>query len=95
VGGLDIHNAPVVGYMVSSNCTYLSSIAYPDEIEAALTVIKIGNSSVTYGVAVFKKGESIASAKGEFVHVFVNRKENKSVAIPENIREALGLLLGN
>jgi acyl-CoA thioester hydrolase len=93
VGWLDIHNAPVVGYVVSSNCTYISGVSYPDEIEAALTVIKIGNSSVTYGVAVFKKGENIASACGEFVHVFVNRKENKSVTIPQDIKQALDLLL--
>ena len=59
-GGLDIHNAPVVGYVVSSNCSYLSPIAYPDEIEAGLRVNRLGNSSVTYGVGIFKQdGEMI------------------------------------
>ncbi len=88
-GGLDIHNAPIVGFVVNSGCNYLSPIAYPDKIEAGLRVNKLGNSSVTYGVAIFRQGEDSACAFGDFVHVFVNRKENKSVPIPDNIRSAL------
>jgi acyl-CoA thioester hydrolase len=89
----DIHNAPIVGFVVHSNCNYLSPIAYPDKIEAGLYVKKIGNSAVTYGVGVFKKGENTASAFGEFVHVVVNRKEKKSVSIPEKMRIAMEKLL--
>jgi acyl-CoA thioester hydrolase len=89
----DIHNAPIVGFVVHSNCNYLSPIAYPDKIEAGLYVKKIGNSAVTYGVGVFKKGENTASAFGEFVHVFVNRKGKKSVSIPEKMRIAMEKLL--
>lgn len=92
-GGLDIHDAPIVGYVVSSNCNYLSGIAYPDEIEAGLRVVKLGNSSVTYGVGIFQKGEDKVCAYGEFVHVFVQRAENKSVPIPGAIRAALEKLL--
>ncbi len=89
----DIHNAPIVGFVVHSNCNYLSSIAYPDKIEAGLYVKKIGNSAVTYGIGIFKKGENTASAFGEFVHVFVNRVEKKSVSIPEKMRIAMEKLL--
>jgi acyl-CoA thioester hydrolase len=92
-GKLNIHNAPIVGYVVNSSCTYLSGIAYPDEIEAGLRVNKLGNSSVTYGVGIFKKGENNVCAYGEFVHVFVNRSENKSVPIPAVVRAALEKLL--
>jgi len=92
-GGLDIQNAPVVGYVVNSSCSYLSGIAYPDEIEAGLRVNKLGNSSVTYGVGIFKKGEDTACAFGDFIHVFVNRAENKSVPMPAQIRSALETLL--
>ncbi len=92
-GKLDIKNAPIVGYVVNSNCNYLSGIAYPDELEAGIVVNKLGNSSVTYGVGIFKKGEDKACAYGDFVHVFVNRAENKSVPIPDTIRLALQKLL--
>jgi len=91
--GLDIHNAPIVGFVVHSNCNYLSPIAYPDKIEAGLYVKKLGNSSVTYGVGIFKKGENTAAAFGEFVHVFVNRADKKSVSIPEKMRIAMEKLV--
>ncbi len=91
--GLDIHNAPIVGFVVHSQCNYLAPIAFPDAITIGLRVNKIGNSSVTYGLAVFKEGASQAAAYGSFVHVFVKRKEQTSVAIPPNIRAALEALL--
>ena len=92
-GGLDIHNAPIVGFVVNSGCNYRKPIAYPDRIEAGLRVNKLGNSSVTYGVGIFREGEDDACAFGDFIHVFVNRAENKSVSIPESIRAALTKLL--
>lgn len=92
-GGLDIHNAPIVGFVVNSSCNYRKPIAYPDSIEAGLRVIKLGNSSVTYGVGIFREDEAEACAFGDFVHVFVNRAENRSVPIPQQIRTALEKLV--
>ena len=90
---LDIINSKIVSYVVNSNCNYLSSLSFPDEIEAGLRVNKIGNSSVTYGIGIFKKGGIKASSYGEFTHVFVNKSENKSTPIPIKTREALESLL--
>ena len=89
VGGLDIHNGTVVGFVVSSGCEYLSPIAFPDQLEAGLRVNKLGNSSVTYGVGIFKKGQETACAEGHFVHVFVDRTNNRPVPIPDALRAAL------
>ena len=88
-GGLNIGTGEVVGYVVSSGCEYHSPITYPEEIDAGLRVDKLGNSSVRYGIAIFRKGESSAVAHGHFVHVFVNRDEQKSAPIPDNLRSAL------
>lgn len=85
----EFQDAPIVGYVVHSSCNYRSGIAFPDVLEVGITVLKLGNSSVTYGLAIFKKGETEAVAYGEFVHVFVNRLENKAVSIPPPIRIAL------
>lgn len=86
-------SAPVIGVIVHSNCNYIKPIAYPDKIEAGLTVKKLGRSSVTYGIGVFRQGESAACAYGEFVHVFVNRKNNLPMSIPTKIRESLQKIL--
>ena len=88
-------SAPVIGVIVHSNCNYIKAIAYPDKIEAGLTVKKLGRSSVTYGIGVFRQGESAACAYGEFVHVFVNRKNNLPMSIPTKIRESLQKILIN
>lgn len=88
-GGLDISDSSVVGYVVSSGCEYHAPVAYPDDLEAGLRVDRMGNSSVRYGIAIFKKGEPRAVAHGYFVHVFVERETDSAVAIPGGLRQAL------
>lgn len=88
-GGLDIQTAEIVGFVVASACNYSSPLAYPAELEGAFRVNRLGNSSVEYGIAIFEKGESEASAHGTFTHVFVERATNKSTPIPTGIRAAL------
>ena len=92
IGGLDIHNGEVVGFVVSSSCDYFASIAFPERIEVGLRVAKLGNSSVQYELAVFKQGEEQACAAGRFVHVFVERASNRPLPIPRRLREALTAL---
>ena len=84
---------PIIGVVVHSNCTYIKAIAYPNKIEVGLIVKKIGNSSVTYGIGIFKKGERTACSYGEFVHVFVDKKDNQPTSMPKKIREALQKIL--
>lgn len=91
-GGLDINDGSIVGFVVNSGCQYHAPISYPEPIEAGLRVDKLGNSSVRYGIGIFKAGREEAVANGHFVHVFVDRASNKSVPIPENLREALATL---
>lgn len=88
-GGLDIYSDPVIAFVVSSSCRYFSPIAYPETIEVGLRVAHLGNSSVRYGLGVFRHGEDAPCAEGEFVHVFVDRTSNNSCPIPDPIRRAL------
>jgi acyl-CoA thioester hydrolase len=88
-GGLDINDGTIVGFVVNSGCEYHAPISYPEPIEAGLRIDRLGNSSVQYGIAIFKEGVEEAVAHGHFVHVFVDRAANKSVPIPAKLREAL------
>ena len=88
-GGLDITDGSVVGYVVSSGCAYHAPITYPEPIEAGLRVDRLGNSSVQYGIAIFRAGGQEAVAHGHFIHVFVEREHDRSVPIPANLRTAL------
>ena len=92
-GGLDITRADVVGFVVNSGCEYHAPLMHPESIEAGLRVDRLGNSSVQYGIAIFKAGEEQAAAHGHFVHVFVERAADRSVPIPDRLRQALERLL--
>lgn len=92
-GGLNIHAASIIGLVVSSHCHYHAALAYPDKLEAGLRVDRLGNSSVHYGVGIFKRGHHMASAHGQFVHVFVDRETRRPVSIPDPIRSALAALV--
>ncbi|MEQ8800526.1 acyl-CoA thioesterase [Haliea sp.] len=91
-GGLDITDGKIVGYVVQSGCDYHAPASYPEAIEGGLRVDRLGNSSVQYGIAIFRQGEDEALAHGHFVHVFVDRAANKSVPIPQELRVALARL---
>ncbi len=88
-GGLDIEASGVIGVVVESKCNYRRSAAFPEVLEAGLRADRIGNSSVRYGIGIFKKDEDEVSAWGHFVHVFVDRETRKPVPIPADIRAAL------
>jgi len=90
-GGLDIQNDNSVGFVVASSCEYHAPIAFPQQIEAAFRVNKLGSKSVEYGVAIFNDQQKEACATGTFTHVFVDRISGKSTLIPKTIRQALAL----
>lgn len=74
-------------FIVHSECAYLSPISFPDEIEGALRINKIGNSSVQYGLAIFSQNpDSKACAYGTMTHVFVDSSSQKPILIPEHIK---------
>jgi len=94
-GGLDIFSDAVVGYVVETSCTYHRPISFPESVDAALRVVKLGRSSVVYEIALFRQGDQNPAATGRFVHVWVNRATEKPAEIPERIRGALLPLLVN
>lgn len=92
-GWLDIHKGDVVGLVVETRCSFAASIAFPDELDIGLRVEKLGNSSVRYGIGIFRRGEPLAAAEGHFVHVYVDRQTNTPVRVPEALRAVLAPLV--
>lgn len=91
-GGLDIHDGDTVGLVVNSACDYYTPVAYPEALQGALRVDRLGNSSVQYGIGIFREGVDLACANGTFTHVFVNRATSRPVPIPPKMREALAAI---
>ncbi len=92
-GGLDIHRGDAIGLCVESHCDYRAGLQFPETVEAALRVGKLGRSSVRYEIGLFRAGAEEPVAVGWFVHVFVDREERRPVDIPPEIRGALERLL--
>jgi acyl-CoA thioester hydrolase len=92
-GGLDPWRGEVIGFCVESACRFRRAARFPDRIAAGLKVTKLGRSSVTYAIGIFRNDEEPAAADGRFVHVFVERASERPAAIPAPIRDALARLL--
>jgi acyl-CoA thioester hydrolase len=89
VGGLDIGNDPVVGYVVETCCRYSKPLSFPEAIDAGLRVTRLGATSVTYEIGIFRRGDDEPAATGRFVHVWVDRATQRPAPIPPRIRAAL------
>ena len=50
---------------------------------------RLGNSSVTYRLAIFQEPDEAVAAVGHWVHVYVDRANRRPVPIPDPIRELL------
>jgi len=92
-GGLDIHRGAVIGLCAESHCTFHAPLEFPETVQAALRVGRLGRSSVRYEIGLFGDGGETPAATGWFVHVFVDRAERRAVAIPPLIRAALERLV--
>ena len=92
-GCLDIQNSSVIGLVVETGCQFFKPIAFPYILEAGLTVVQLGTSSVRYAIGIFVKGDEGAAAEGHFVHVYVDRARGKPVPIPGDVRKVLSALM--
>ena len=88
-GLLDLEHSPVVSLVVETGCSYFESVTYPEAIDLGVRADKVGTSSVTYGLGVFRKGADETAAVGRFVHVAVDRETRRPVPLPPALRLAL------
>lgn len=96
--GLDPITMPSLGIVAESGCRYFSELHFPERLVVGLAVTRLGRSSVTYRLGVFRAPTEEASQEGEaqtitalghWVHVYVDRTSRKPVPIPDAIRSLL------
>jgi len=92
-GLLDIETSQTIGLVVKTNCDYFAPISFPDKVNAALRVARIGTSSVTYEVGLFRNDDTRAAAQGQFTHVYVDRQTRTPVAISDAMKAGLTTLM--
>lgn len=66
---------------------YHRPLAFPGSVEVGTTIIRIGRSSYTFGQAVFRGGECVATA--EAVQVRVDPKTGRSAPLSDEFKAVL------
>ena len=93
--GLDPITTPALGIVAESGCRYVSELQFRQNLAVGLAVTRLGRSSVTYRLGVFRENEPATTtprpitALGHWVHVYVDRVTRKSVPIPDAVRALL------
>ena len=87
-GALDIHHGEQIGLVVETRCSYFAEMAFPDRVVAGLRTDRVGNSSVTYGIGLFKNDDDLAAAEGQFTHVYVDRQSRRPQTLNSKLRQA-------
>jgi acyl-CoA thioester hydrolase len=89
ITGVDIRELDAIGLVVETGCRYLAPVSFPDQLWVGLAVERLGTSSITYRLGLFREDEPSPTALARFVHVYVDRAERTTTAIPPVIRDAV------
>ena len=85
-GLLEIGTSETIGLVVGTSCDFFAPISFPDNVIAGLRTAKVGTSSVTYEIGLFRNAETTASAQGSFTHVYVNEKNRRPAPISDKMK---------
>lgn len=88
-GLLDLRDGEVVGLVVETACQYFAELAFPDAVHAGIAVERLGTSSVTYRIALFRGEAEEAAAQGRFTHVYVDRASRRPRPLGEDWRNRM------
>ncbi len=96
---LDPVTTSAQGIVAESGCRYFSELHFPERLVVGVAVTRLGNSSVTYRLGVFRAGEELAdpgdaepraiAAVGHWVHVYIDKTTRRPTPIPDDIRALL------
>lgn len=88
--GTDIRELPAIGIVAETSCKFLDSLSFPDMLKVGIRIKRLGKSSISYELAIFRDtGDDLRpAATGTFVHVYVDNETRKPIPIPAVIRAA-------
>lgn len=91
-GLLALGTSQTVFLVVASSCDYFDELHLTDRITAGLGVARLGSSSVTYAISLFRNDSESAAATGSFTHVSVDRDTRRPVPLSPRARRAIEAL---
>ena len=94
-GIVDYEHGETIGLAVDSQCSYFAPIQFPELVTGGMRVDRLGKSSVTYAVGIFRGDEDHAAAAGTFTHVYVGRETRRPVPLAQDVRTKLQRVLAD
>lgn len=91
-GLLALDRGPIC-LVAATECQFFAPAQFPDALEAGLAVGRLGRSSVTYEIGIFRAGAAEAAAAGRFTHVHVDREDRRPQPFGADWRAALTALM--
>ena len=70
---------------------YNKPLYFDDEIEIGLKIKDVGNTSMTWIMAMFIKGTGELASASEIVHVYTDMKTSKPTTITDDLKNKLGI----
>jgi acyl-CoA thioester hydrolase len=77
-------------HVVKSLIEYKAPVRFDQELDVGARVARIGNSSLTFELAIFLKGGTDALVTGEIVWVNTNQQTHRPVPVSKEIRDKIG-----
>jgi len=74
-------------FTVEALCRYRGEAFFDDELQVGAKISKIGNTSFTFSLGLFRNDVLIAD--GHIVNVMIDRTSKKPVRVPEGFRKAV------
>lgn len=85
----DFEKQGIIAPVVEVKCCYKKPAKYNDLITIKTSIENIGNSSIKFSYEILRKNDNILLAEGYTVNVFVDKKTEKPIRIPDNLRNKL------
>ena len=86
--GLVVPDGPCIGLVVETSCTFQASLGFPDPVVAGLGTTRVGTTSITYQIGLFRGAAEEAAAQARFTHVYVETQTRRPMGLPQSLRSA-------
>lgn len=74
---------------VQVNVGYRQPLRYTDELRIGIRIGRLGNSSITWSLAIFRNDETEPASTAEITWVYVEMAKGKSTPLPDELRSRL------
>ncbi len=91
----EITNTSETGPILATiSCQYKRAVSYPDQLTVAISVVKIGNTSLQMDYQVYSKQLDGIAATGSSVVVWINYGSGEKIAITDAMKRKISGLEG-